>query len=330
MNTTLENLLQHKALTEEEAIRLVVDIGTGMHNPSHLASFLTAFIMRTITMEELRGFRKGMLQLANLVNLSEFNPMDVCGTGGDGRNTFNVSTTVAFVVAGAGVPVAKHGNYGVSSVSGSSNVLESLGIRFETNIGTLKTHLEYANICFLHAPLFHPAMRHVAPVRKELGIKTFFNMLGPLVNPARPKVQLTGVFSFELARLYQYLLQQEEVAFTVVHDFDGSDEISLTGSTKCITGEGETLLTPPDFGFESLDPTELSGGRTVADAAEIFLNILRGNGTDAQNAVVLANSAVAIKTYRPSLSLEEAVESARESLIGRKALQSFQTLQKLS
>ncbi len=330
MNTTLEHLLQHKALTEGDATRLVVDIGTGAHNPSHLASFLTAFIMRNITMEELRGFRDGMLQLANLVDLSEFNPMDVCGTGGDGRNTFNVSTTVAFVVAGAGIPVAKHGNYGVSSVSGSSNVLESLGIRFHTRPDTLRSHLEAAGICFLHAPLFHPAMRHVAPVRKELGIKTFFNMLGPLVNPARPKVQFTGVFSFELARLYQYLFQEEDVAFSIVHDFDGSDELSLTGSTKCITGEGEILLTPGDFGFEPIDPAELSGGRTVADAASIFMNILQGNGTVAQNAVVLANSAVAIKTYRPSLSLEAAVETARESLIGRKALQSFQTLQNLS
>lgn len=330
MKATLEHLLQHKSLTEEEATRLLVDIGTGMHNPSHLASFLTAFIMRNITLEELRGFRRGMLQLANLVDLSEFNPMDVCGTGGDGRNTFNVSTVVAFVAAGAGVPVAKHGNYGVSSISGSSNVLESLGIRFHTQVDKLRSHLEAARICFLHAPLFHPAMRHVAPVRKELGIKTFFNMLGPLVNPARPRVQFTGVFSFELARLYQYLLQQEEVAFTVVHDFDGSDEISLTGTTKCITEEGESILTPGDFGFESIDPDDLAGGRTLAEAAEIFLEILQGNGTKAQNAVVLANSALAIKTYRPSLSLEDAVRSARESLIGHRALHSFQTLQKLS
>jgi anthranilate phosphoribosyltransferase len=255
--------------------------------------------------------------------------MDVCGTGGDGKNTFNISTLSSFVVAGANIPVAKHGNYGVSSVSGSSNVLEQLGIRFQTEESKLKQQLDKANICFMHAPQFHPAMKFVAPVRKELGVKTFFNMLGPLVNPAQPKVQLVGVFSLELARMYQYLFQEEQMQYTIIHALDGFDEVSLTDECKLITENEERIIKPNYFGFDAVSLAEIHGGDTVEEAAEIFMTILKGEGTKAQNEVVLANAALAIKTHQ-NIEITEAIEKAKDSLFGLKALQSFNALKQLS
>ncbi len=326
MKAILEHLFQHKTLSKDEAKEILTDIASGRHNHSQIASFLTAFIMRNISLEELRGFREGLLGLCHKIDVSSYKAMDVCGTGGDGKNTFNISTLTAFVLAGTGIPVVKHGNYGVSSVSGSSNVLEHLGVRFQTDERLIAAQISEAGICFLHAPLFHPAMRHVAPVRKDLGVKTFFNMLGPLVNPAQPKVQMVGVFSMELARMYQYLFQEEDVHYTIIHALDGFDEITLTADCKIITTNGERIVNASHFGFDKVAYEDLHGGDTVQEAADIFMKIISGNGTASQNNVVLANAAMAIQTYYPSLQLATAINLAKHSLFELKAKESFNIL----
>ncbi len=328
MKKILEKLYRHETFSQEESRKILIAIASGAYNNYQVASFLTTFIMRNITLDELKGFRTALLELAIPINLQEYDPIDLCGTGGDGKNTFNISTLSSFIVAGAGIPVAKHGNYGVSSISGSSNVLEALGVKFETTQEGLKKQLDKANICFLHAPLFHPALKHVAQVRKELGVKTFFNMLGPLVNPCRPKKQLTGVFNLELARLYQYLLGEEEIEFAVVHALDGYDEISLTGDAKVLKNDQQLILTPADFGFEVQAPETIYGGDAISTASDLFLKILKGQGTTEQNNVVLANSALAIQIAKPALSLLEAVEVAKDSLFNQKALETLKKLKK--
>jgi anthranilate phosphoribosyltransferase len=330
MRAILEHVFQHKTLSRAEAAEVLREIAAGRYDPHQIAAFLTAFIMRNITLEELQGFRDGLLGLCHRVDVSEYRPMDVCGTGGDGRNTFNISTLSAFVVAGAGIPVAKHGNYGVSSISGSSNVLEHLGFRFSTDEAKIRQQLEQAGICFLHAPLFHPAMKVVGPIRKALGVKTFFNMLGPLVNPAQPSVQLVGVFSLELARMYQYLMQESGQRFSIVHSLDGADEVTLTADTKLYSPEGENLLRPSSLGFSKWRDEDIAGGDTVAAAAALFMETLSGRGSKAREQVVLANSALAIQTYTPERSLEEALAQAAESLHSGRALASFEQLKTLS
>ncbi|MCB9197651.1 MAG: anthranilate phosphoribosyltransferase [Flavobacteriales bacterium] len=327
MKHILEKLYKHETFTQEESRKILIEIASGIYNNYQIASFLTTFIMRKITLDELKGFRKALLELAIPIDLSDYDPIDLCGTGGDGKNTFNISTLSSFVVAGAGIPVAKHGNYGVSSVSGSSNVLEQLGIRFETQEDALKRQLDKANICFLHAPLFHPALKRVAQVRKELGVKTFFNMLGPLVNPSTPKKQLTGVFSLELARIYQYLLDEEGIKFTIVHAMDGYDEISLTGDAKVMNNNSQTVLCAKDFGLPHNSPESIYGGDTVAESADIFLKIINGKGTQAQNNAVIANAALAIQIAQPDLTLLEAVAIAEDALFNQKAMEKFQKLQ---
>jgi anthranilate phosphoribosyltransferase len=330
MKAILEHVLQHKTLSRTEAAEVLREIAAGKYDTHQIAAFLTAFIMRNITLQELQGFRDGLLSLCHRVDVSDYRPMDVCGTGGDGRNTFNISTLSAFVVAGAGIPVVKHGNYGVSSVSGSSNVLEQLGFRFTTEEARLRQQLEVAGICFLHAPLFHPAMKVVGPVRKALGVKTFFNMLGPLVNPAQPEAQLVGVFSLELARMYQYILQESRQRYSIVHSLDGADEITLTSDSKIYSPTGENILRPADLGYDTCTDADLFGGETVAEAAVIFIDTLRGRGTKAREQVVLANSALAIQTYYPKLSLEAARDRAAGSLRSGQALASFERLKHVS
>lgn len=326
MKNILEPLFKHKTFTKNEAKNVLTEIALGKFNSSQIASFLTVFIMRNITLEELLGFREALLELCHKIDLSQFNPMDVCGTGGDGKNTFNISTLTSFVVAGAGIPVAKHGNYGVSSVSGSSNVLENLGVVFQTDEAILKQQMAETNICFLHAPLFHPAMKAVGSTRKELGIKTFFNMLGPLVNPSCPKIQMTGVFSLELARMYQYLLQEEKSQYTVIYGLDGFDEVTLTDTSKLITNQGERFVEAKDFNLKKIALSELYGGETVEEAATIFTKIIDGKGTEAQNNVVLVNASLAIQTYYTNLEFDEAFDKAKESLFGLKAKKALNRL----
>ncbi|HSP41053.1 MAG TPA: anthranilate phosphoribosyltransferase, partial [Gillisia sp.] len=257
MKILLNRLINHETITKEEAKEALVNISNGEYNQSQIAAFLTVYMMRSITIEELEGFRDALLELCLAVDLSSYNPIDLCGTGGDGKDTFNISTIASFITAGAGIKVAKHGNYGVSSVSGSSNVMEHLGIKFSADPGFLEKCMDEAGICVLHAPLFHPAMKNVAPIRKSLAVKTFFNMLGPMVNPAFPPHQLVGVFSLELARMYGYLYQNTEKNFTIVHSLDGYDEISLTCPAKTISNSSEGMLEATDFGVEKLKPIEI-------------------------------------------------------------------------
>ena len=329
MKVILNRLTQHETLDGQEAESILTGIAEGKYNPSQIAAFLTVFMMRTITLEELEGFRKALQKLCLAIDLSDFAPIDLCGTGGDGKDTFNISTLASFVTAGANIKVAKHGNYGVSSGCGSSNVLEHLGIQFSNDADFLKRCIDQAGICILHAPLFHPAMKNVAPIRRELGVKTFFNMLGPLVNPSFPKHQLTGVFNLELARLYGYLFQKTDQNFTILYGLDGFDEISLTGPTKVIRNSGESLITPQDFGVASLSKKQISGGNDVPSSATIFTTILNGKGTEAQNNVVCANAAMAIATAT-HCNLKEGYEKAKESLLSGKASKTLKTLQKLS
>ncbi|EAY30748.1 anthranilate phosphoribosyltransferase [Microscilla marina] len=330
MKAILNHLFEHKKLTKDEAREVLTNIAQGKYNHSQIAAFLTVYIMRSISVEELEGFREAMLNLCIPVHLNEYNPIDLCGTGGDGKNTFNVSTLASFVTAASGVHVAKHGNHGVSSVSGSSTVLEYFGVKFTNDKDKLRRQIEEANICFLHAPLFHPAMKNVAPIRKELKVKTFFNMLGPMVNPAFPKNQLVGVFSLELARLYAYLYQKLDKSFRIVHSLDGYDEVSLTGKVKTYANNREQLFTPEDLGFEAYQPEDLFGGDTVAASAKIFEGVLKNDSTQAQKDVVCANAGLAIHTARPELSLIDAVALAQESLTSGKALQTFERFLTLS
>ncbi|WP_457609859.1 anthranilate phosphoribosyltransferase [Lutibacter sp.] len=319
MKKILNKLFEQQRLTKQEAKEVLFQIANEKYNTSQIASFLTVFMMRPISVNELAGFREALLELALKINLSEFNTIDLCGTGGDGKNTFNISTLTSFIVAGTGNKVAKHGNYGVSSVSGSSNMLEYLGYKFTNSESILKSQLENANICFLHAPLFHPAMKAVGPVRKELGLKTFFNMLGPLVNPSNPQNQLVGVFNLEVARVYNYLLQETTKNYGIIYSIDGYDEISLTSAFKLFTKENEQLITPENLGLKRIQQSEIFGGNSVAEAAKIFISILDGNGTEAQNNAVLANAAFALKTIDNSKSFETAFEEAKESLVSLKA-----------
>ncbi|ARS34859.1 anthranilate phosphoribosyltransferase [Pontibacter actiniarum] len=326
MKEILNHLFEHKTLTKEQAREVLVNIAGGKYNQSQISSFLTVFMMRSITVDELEGFRDALLALCHRVDLDAYNPIDLCGTGGDGKDTFNISTLSSFVVAANGVAVAKHGNYGVSSSCGSSNVLEALGIKFTTDTDALERSIEKYNICFLHAPLFHPAMKSVGPIRKDLGVKTFFNMLGPMVNPAFPKRQLVGVFSLELARMYGYLYQQTDTRYTILHTLDGYDEISLTSPFKVISDNREALLDAQALGLPTLQQEQIRGGGTIESAAEIFLKVLKGEGTEAQTAVVSANSAMALQCARPELELQEAVSIAKETLESGKAYALFNSL----
>ncbi len=329
MKEILNRLINHDILSKEDAKQVLVNIAKGDYNTSQISAFLTVYMMRSITIAELEGFRDALLELCTAIDLSAYNPIDLCGTGGDGKNTFNISTLASFVTAGAGVKVTKHGNYGVSSKCGSSNVMEFLGIKFSNDPAFLEKSIEEAGICVLHAPLFHPAMKNVAPIRRELGVKTFFNMLGPMVNPAFPKNQIVGVFNLELARIYGYLYQNTDKNFMVLHALDGYDEISLTGNTKTISNNSEGMLRPSDFGVETILQSQITGGDSIEESAQIFLNILQGKGTEGQNNVVCANAGVAIATVK-NISPKEGFELAKESLLSGKGLGALIKLQKLS
>jgi anthranilate phosphoribosyltransferase len=326
MKKILSFLFEHKTLSREQAKEVLLNISKNVYNESEMAAFITVYLMRSITIDELQGFRDALLELCVRVDLNGHEVMDIVGTGGDGKNTFNISTLSCFIVAGTGNKVAKHGNYGASSISGSSNVMEQLGYKFKNDTGALKKEIETANICFLHAPMFHPALKAVGPIRKNLGVRTFFNMLGPMVNPAFPKYQLVGVYNLEMARIYNYLLQPTGNKFTIIHSLDGYDEISLTGDTKVITNEGEKILTAETLGKRMVNAEDIYGGNTVEEAAKIFLKILKGEGNWAQNAVVLANSAMALQCTGKYATYEESYRAAVESLESGKANECLQKL----
>jgi len=318
MKALLNRLINHESISAEEAKQILISISKGDYNQAQIASFLTVYMMRSITVNELQGFRDALLELCLAVDLQTYDPIDLCGTGGDGKDTFNISTLSSFITAGAGVAVAKHGNYGVSSACGSSNVLEALGVKFSNDKDHLKRAMETANICVLHAPLFHPAMKNVAPIRKALGIKTFFNMLGPMVNPSFPKHQMVGVFNLELLRLYNYLYQKTDKNYSIVHDLGGYDELSLTNNAKIATNQSELLFSPDDLDLKSITAESIFGGNTVKEATEIFESIISGKGSKAQNAVVCANAGLAIATAK-QITHKEGFEYAKESLLSGKA-----------
>lgn len=329
MKTLLNKLLEAQTLSYSEAFELMHGIAGHKLNNAQIAAVLSSFIIRSISLEELTGFRRALLELAIKPDLNQGDLIDLCGTGGDGKNTFNISTLSAFVVAGAGIPVAKHGNYGVSSNSGSSNVMEHFGYRFSNDEDKLKRELDKTGITFLHAPLFHPALKAAGPVRKELGVKSFFNILGPLVNPSEPDYQASGVFNLETGRIYSYLLQKESKGFMVVHSLDGYDEISLTSDTRVFSRNGEDIITAADLGLNQNKPEDLYGGESVEDAAVIFLKVLKNEASGPQKSVVVANSAIAIKCYKNDLSFREAVALADETLSSGRAFNTFKNLTEL-
>ena len=326
MKEILDQLINQQTLSTEQSRGIMLRIANEEFSDAEIAAFLTTYLMRPISVEELSGFRDALLELAIKIDFSDIEAIDLCGTGGDGKDTFNISTLSAVVVAGAGYNVVKHGNYGVSSVSGSSNVLENIGYKFSNDYSTLKRQVDEVNICFLHAPLFHPAMKVVGPTRRNLKVKTFFNLLGPLVNPASPSHQVVGVYDLHVARLYQYFLQQVNRSYFVVHGLDGYDEISLTGATKIIGDRVENILEPADFGLKQYDQAKLYGGESVADAAKIFIDILELNGTEAQENVVLANAGLAIQCFNPDKALTDCVDEARDSLHSQAALRTLKAI----
>ncbi|OON65803.1 anthranilate phosphoribosyltransferase [Hymenobacter sp. CRA2] len=327
MKDLLTALFDHHTLNRSEAHALMLRLGQGEVNDAEAAALLTVFRMRPITVPELAGFRDALLELCRDPELGTHEVLDIVGTGGDGKETLNISTLASFVVAGAGYKVVKHGNFGVSSSVGASNILAYFGYDFDATPDHMRRLLDSAGICFLHAPAFHPAMRRVAPVRRDLGVRTFFNMLGPLINPARPVAQVLGVYSLELLRLYQYLLQESGTRYAVVHALDGYDELSLTGEAKIATSEGgERLLTAAALGLPVCRAEDLVGGRSVEGSARIFRDVLDGKGTRPQCDVVAANAAMGICCINPRMSLPDALEAAYESLDSGRARHAFLTL----
>ena len=325
MKKILNRLTQYETLTEKESRDIIIDISEGKLNTSEISSFLTIFMIRNITIEELNGFRKALIELSLKIDLNEFDPIDLCGTGGDEKDTFNISTLASFVTAGSGVKVAKHGNYGVSSSCGSSNVLEYLDLKFNNDSDKIRKAVDKANICFLHAPLFHPAMKNVAPVRKELGLKTFFNMLGPMVNPSMPEKQVVGVYNLELARIYNYLYQTTDINYNIIHSIDGYDEISLTNGTKVYSRESEFILGSEDFNLKNIDSKNIIGGKDIKSSSKIFMDVLNGKGSTDQENVVCANASLAIAISK-DVSIIEAFNQAKESIKTKNALKCFNDL----
>lgn len=323
MKDILYRLFEHQYLGKEESRQILQQIALGKYNDAQIASLITVFLMRNISVEELCGFREALLEMRKPVDLNEYKPIDIVGTGGDGKNTFNISTTACFVVAGAGYNVVKHGNYGATSVSGASNVMEQHGVKFTTDINRLRQSLDVCHIAYLHAPLFNPALKAVAPVRKNLGVRSFFNMLGPLVNPVIPTYQLLGVYNLPLLRLYNYTYQESGTRFAIVHSLDGYDEISLTGEFKLATPDKEKLYTPEMLGFKRCQEADLDGGETAEAAARIFDAILEGHATEAQTNCVISNAAFAIQVIHPEKKIEECLYEARQSLESKQALATF-------
>ncbi|NOY94929.1 MAG: anthranilate phosphoribosyltransferase [Chlorobi bacterium] len=326
MKEVLTYLFSGNKLSREKAKEVLFEVGQGRHSEAEFASLLTVYLMRPVTSDELAGFRDAMLDLCLFTDLSGYNAIDVVGTGGDGKNTFNISTLAAFVIAGAGFKVAKHGNYAISSNCGSSNVLEHLGYQFSNDTVKLKSELDSAGICFLHAPLFHPAMKHIAPVRRALKVKTFFNILGPMVNPSFPKYQLLGVYNLDVFDLYKEVYKSSDISYYIINSLDGYDEVSLTNGIRYVSNNSEGVLHPSDFGFDRVKPEELFGGDNVEEAAKVFTGILKREGTTPQNNVVIANAALGLKSILPEKGLLECVEIANDSLKSGKAFQAFQKL----
>lgn len=331
MKQILNRLFEHQYLNRTEAKEILTKMAAGKYNESEIAAFISVFLMRSISVDEFLGFADALLDLrANVDALAAYNPIDIVGTGGDNKNTFNISTLSCFVVAGAGYKVAKHGNYGATSVSGASNVMEQHGVKFTSDVSKLEESLDKTNIAYMHAPLFNNALKVVAPVRKALGVRTFFNMLGPVVNPIKPKRTVLGVFNLKMARLYFYMYQQTDVYYAIVHSLDGYDEISLTGDFKIINRFEEKIYSPESIGLDRCTEAQLDGGATPEDASKIFDNVINNTATSAQKNAVIANAATAIQTINPHLSFEDAITEARESIDNGRAKETFKRFLELN
>lgn len=326
MKSILKRLFEHKSLGYQQAKEVLINIGKGVYSEAEMAAFITVYLMRSITVEELTGFKDALLELCIPADLNGYNSIDIVGTGGDGKNTFNISTISCFLVAGAGYSIAKHGNYAASSISGSSNVMEALGYKFSPDTGKLKNEIEKSGFCFLHAPLFHPALKNVATIRRNLGVRTFFNILGPMVNPASPDLQIVGVYNLEMARYYQYLYQQSAKNYMIIHSLDGYDEVSLTADTKVIGPAGEKIYDAVSLGKRNVFPSDLHGGNSISENARLFVKILKGEGSWAQHAVVVANAALAIFAINETESYDDCYSAALESLESGKAYHQFEKL----
>ena len=326
MKKILNILFEHRNLTRDESKDVLLEIGRGVYNEHELSAFMTVYLMRSITMPELLGFRDALLEICVPINLDGRKTIDIVGTGGDGKNTFNISTLSCFIVAGAGQVVAKHGSYGASSVSGASNLMDHIGYKFKNDEEALKKELDLTNMCFLHAPIFHPALKVVAPIRKNLKVRTFFNMLGPMVNPANPEFNMVGVYNLEMARIYSYLLHSQQKKFMIINSLDGYDEVSLTSDTKVITADGERIMSPIELANCQVSASDIYGGDSVEEASSIFLNILDNKGSKQQNAVVLANAALALQLTGKYNSYEDAFAAAGESLKSGKAMEVLKKL----
>jgi anthranilate phosphoribosyltransferase len=326
MKEVLTYLFEKNILSKETAKETMLNIGQGKHSEHEIASFLTVYLMRKISPQELAGFREALLELCIPVDLSGYKTIDVCGTGGDEKHTFNISTLTAFILAGAGIKVVKHGNYAISSSCGSSNILEHFGYKFSNNQDKLRNEIEKVNLCYMHAPLFHPAMKFVAPVRRSLKVKTFFNLLGPMVNPAKPMQQIVGVYNVDVLELFHQVFKEAGIHYYILFSLDGYDEISLTGNFKAVSPDESKIYTPEMMGMKKIKPEELRGGATVEESARIFSAILDAKGTEAQQNVVLANSAFAVKCYFPEKTLEDCIAISRESLLSGKAKKALSKL----
>jgi anthranilate phosphoribosyltransferase len=325
MQATLTELIQHRSLTKSQAKEIILGIGNDAFSDHEIVGLMVSLQTRSLTLDEIQGFREALLELAITPEIDASNAIDLCGTGGDGKNTFNISTTTSFVLASMGHQVVKHGNYGVSSMCGSSNVLEQLGVKFSNDSEDLNEQKEQFNLCFLHAPLFHPVMKKVAPLRKSLGIPTFFNIMGPLVNPVQPAYQLTGTFSLELARIYHHVLSPHRKNYSVLHSMDGYDEISLTGDTRVFSKLDDTILNATSVNVESINSQEIHGGNSTEEAAQILTSILKGEGTSAQNNVVALNTAQGIITLNPSQKIDEVFAIALAHIQSGEAFRHFES-----
>ncbi|MBR4619583.1 MAG: anthranilate phosphoribosyltransferase [Salinivirgaceae bacterium] len=320
MKAILEKLFNHEVLTRGEAKELLINISQEKYKDSQIAALLTVYRMRDITVDEIVGYREALMQSQNPLDFSAFKPIDIVGTGGDGKNTFNISTCSCFVVAGAGYKVAKHGNYGATSVSGASNVIELHGVKFTSDHSQLTRSIEECGMAYMHAPFFTPAMMAVGPVRKSLQFKTIFNLLGPLVNPCRPQNQLLGTADLTQMRLYTNVYQTLDINYGVVNSLDGYDEISLTGDFKVAANSSEKIYTPENFGFKRAQMSEIYGGQTAEEAKAIFDNVLMDKATEAQKNVVIANAGFAIHIINQQKSVEDCMAEARESIESGRAL----------
>lgn len=319
MKNILHKIINRAQLTKDEAYQCMLAIGNAELHDAQTVAVMAGIQMRGLQLDELNGFRQALLELALPMKFDIGDSIDVCGTGGDGKNTFNISTSTAFVLASMGYKVVKHGNYGVSSLCGSSNVLESLGYTFTNDKDALQRQLDNANICFMHAPLFHPALKAVAPLRKALGIATFFNSMGPLVNPAHPTHQLSGTYSLELAKQYQHVLRSDRENFTILHGMDGYDELTFIGATRILGKERDEIIGNSPIAT-NIQLQQISGGETVQESAAILVNVLQGKGTEQQNIVLAGNVALALQTFDPEKSFETAFAQAYEAILSGNAI----------